>query len=115
MSRASDWIKVKQNDIRRQVIRAERDQRLHDAEYSPHPDDPPPVNWTLERWRARMAKKYRLAQQSTPAAPRPRPRRHRNRSPPYVSLPPVVIGPSQIVGNLVHSAVHQFRVILPPH
>jgi hypothetical protein len=71
MSRASDWTKVKQNDIRRQVIRAERDQRLHDAEYSPHPDDPPPVNWALERWRARMAKKYRLAQQSTPAAPRP--------------------------------------------
>jgi hypothetical protein len=81
MSRASDWTKVKQNDIRRQVIRAERDQRLHDAEYSPHPDDPPPVNWALERWRARMAKKYRLAQQSTPAAPRPRPRRSRNRSP----------------------------------
>ena len=55
MGRASDWTRVKQNDIRRQVIRDERDQRLHDAEYLPHPDDPPPVNWALERWRARMA------------------------------------------------------------
>jgi len=31
------------------------------------------------------------------------------------TLSPERPGPGQIVGNLVHRAVHQFRVILPPH
>jgi hypothetical protein len=81
MGRSFDWTRVKQNDIRRQIIRDERDQRLHDAEYLPHPDDPPPVNWALERWKVKMARKYGLAQQSTLSAPRPRPGRSRKRSP----------------------------------
>jgi hypothetical protein len=64
----------------RQVIRDERDQRLCDAERPLDPDESAPVNWALERWRAKVRLKYGLPPQSTPAAPRPRPRRSRKRS-----------------------------------
>jgi hypothetical protein len=93
MGRAFDWARVKQNDTRRQVIRDQRGQRLHDVEYPPQPDDPPPVNWALERWRARMDQKVRTNSEihacgtapSAQAKPQPVPQS------PYVSLLPVVI------------------------
>jgi hypothetical protein len=81
MARALDWTKARQNDLRRQVIRDERDQWLCDAERPLNPDEAAPVNWALERWRAKVRRKYGLVQHSTPAAPRPRPRRSRKRSP----------------------------------